>query len=221
MSEQEPRLSAADEELVRRALAGSAPEPLPEDVAARLDDVLASLVAEHPEPGGVPEPVASPTRPVARLDRHRRRRWPLLVVAAAAVALITVGAGDLVRSGGGGASSPDSAAVASRAEAGAAAGSAGSNPPGVPLPVLRSATLAADVRRVARETAPTDRAAAAVPDACAVPPHHAGDRVLLVRLDGAPATLVLGGAGSLATVGRVYPCAGDTVPLATVRIPRS
>lgn len=61
------------EEAVRRLLASEAtPEPLPPEVGARLDDVLAGLVAERSHP------VVTPLR---------RRRWPQVLVAAAGITL--------------------------------------------------------------------------------------------------------------------------------------
>lgn len=73
-----------EEEQVRRLLADARhTEPLPDDVAARLDQVLAGLADE---------PVARPTPSVTDLDAARRRRtvrtW---LVAAAAVVVAGVG----------------------------------------------------------------------------------------------------------------------------------
>jgi hypothetical protein len=109
------------QEQVRRLLAaaGSPPPDVPEDVAARLDDVLAGLVAERGESG------SEDTRPaehetwehepagVTPLD-GRRRRWPQVLVAAAAASVIALGVGNLVLG------SEPAADYAATAEAGSA-----------------------------------------------------------------------------------------------------
>ncbi|QCC78533.1 hypothetical protein [Nocardioides daphniae] len=81
-----------DEE-VRSLLADvRADAPMPASVASRLDDVLASLVAERAD-GGVDD--AAPVAPTAvdlAAERGRRRRRTWLGVAAAAVVLVAAGA---------------------------------------------------------------------------------------------------------------------------------
>jgi hypothetical protein len=109
------------QEQVRRLLAaaGSPPPAVPEDVEARLDDVLAGLVAERGEHG------SEDTRPVGHeAGEHepagvtpldgRRRRWPQVLVAAAAVSVIALGVGNLVLD------SEPAADYAATAEAGSA-----------------------------------------------------------------------------------------------------
>ncbi len=111
-----------DQEAVRGLLAeaGGRPETLPPDVATRLDDVLAGLVAERPAAAS-----AVPTSPDAdhaadtglaaaavgtpgdELAARRHRRWPKLLVAAATVGVLGVGLGEVV---GGGTASMDAAA---------------------------------------------------------------------------------------------------------------
>lgn len=77
----DPELSPAEEARLRRLLAEARhTEPLPGDVAERLDGVLAELAAHGRE---------SPTR-VVRLDSRRRRRSVAGLVAAAA-AVVAVG----------------------------------------------------------------------------------------------------------------------------------
>ena len=108
-----------DQEAVRGLLAeaGGRPETLPPDVATRLDDVLAGLVAERPAAAS-----AVPTSPDAdhaadtglaaaavgtpgdELAARRHRRWPKLLVAAATVGVLGVGLGEVV---GGGTASMD------------------------------------------------------------------------------------------------------------------
>lgn len=110
-----------DQEAVRGLLAeaGGRPEALPTDVATRLDDVLAGLVAERGSgvadspaaaalgaagPAGTDEAVVAGSRPrgggddvvgADELGARRRRRWPQLLVAAAAVSVIGLGVGNL------------------------------------------------------------------------------------------------------------------------------
>jgi len=88
---------------VRRLLAEARhDEPMPADLAARLDGVLADLVTER---DGAEEPAPLP----ANVVPLRRRRWPQVLVAAAAVTVLgyattTVldnGSGDADRSTGG------------------------------------------------------------------------------------------------------------------------
>ncbi len=95
--ENDPPLSPAQEAAVRRALAqAGGPEPLPHEVAERLDTVLEELAADRSvRPGALPEdhPEASG---VARLDaaaRRRRTRVRILLGAAAAAAVVIVGGG--------------------------------------------------------------------------------------------------------------------------------
>ncbi len=89
--------SAQEQELVRDLLASAAgPEPMPEDVRSRLDDVLADLVATRGADGAGDADssgdAGDPTPP-ASLDARRRRRWPKVLVAAAAVSVLAYGAG--------------------------------------------------------------------------------------------------------------------------------
>ena len=111
-------LSPAQEAAVRRALAeAGGPEPMPAEVADRLDAVLAGLAEERTAlPGGVPE--GHPEAPaVVVLDpaaRRRRTRVRILFGAAAAVALVAVGVGVIDRSGN---ESADQASTAAEAPA--------------------------------------------------------------------------------------------------------
>ncbi|WP_110180830.1 hypothetical protein [Nocardioides solisilvae] len=94
-----------EQELVRRLLAASrAEEPLPPDVAARLDDALAALVAERTVSAGAS---------VTPLSRRRRRVVSWAVAAAAAVVVGGVAVGQLVSNSGegdAGSTAADSAA---------------------------------------------------------------------------------------------------------------
>ncbi|MFC5731245.1 MULTISPECIES: hypothetical protein [Nocardioides] len=99
--EHDPPLTPSQEAAVRRALAeAGGPEPLPDDVADRLDKVIAGLAAEragsatvvaesmHPESRGV----IVPLDPAAR---RRRARVRVLLAGAAAVVAVAAGAGIL------------------------------------------------------------------------------------------------------------------------------
>ncbi len=122
------------EDQVSRLLAAAAGPPeenrIPDDVALRLDDVLAGLASER---GGSqpadPVPAGGPVLPdevtgVTQLATRRRKRWPQLLVAAAAVSVIGIGLGNLLGDGSLNATSQDSSAGAahSTAEDGAVAG---------------------------------------------------------------------------------------------------
>lgn len=119
-------LTPAQEAAVRRALAeASGPVALPDDVAQRIDGVLAGLAAERAAglpPGGVhashPEApaVVVPLDPAAL---RRRRRVRVLFGAAAAVAAIAVGVGVVSDRGSG-----EDAALRGLAEDGSARESA-------------------------------------------------------------------------------------------------
>lgn len=105
-----------EQERVRRLLGASgAREDMPAEVRARLDDVLAGLVAERDAAGRPTEDTAEDsagdtdgdTDPVAgtpvllpvslpvSLAARRRRRWPRVLVAAAAVSALAYGAGTI------------------------------------------------------------------------------------------------------------------------------
>jgi hypothetical protein len=122
------------QEQVRRLLAaaGSSPPGTPEDVATRLDDVLAGLVAERAAssgPAAATDPGAIDQAGHAAADEEpgtvvpmetRRRRWPQLLVAAAAASVVALGVGNLAFDGG------QDADQAVTAEAGSAQDGAGS-----------------------------------------------------------------------------------------------
>jgi len=84
---------ALSDEAVRRLLAAAAePVTMPPDVTARLDDVLAGLVADRAtseDDAGV-APVID-LAPVIDIEQRRTSRWPKLLVAAAVVSVLGVG----------------------------------------------------------------------------------------------------------------------------------
>jgi hypothetical protein len=88
-----------EQEEVRRLLADARHSaPLPDDVADRLDHVLAELAAGSPdEPDLTPAPAGGV---VVSLASRRRRRAATALVAAAAVVAVGIGLGQVVGNGG-------------------------------------------------------------------------------------------------------------------------
>lgn len=112
-------LTPAEEERVRRLLADAGPAgPMPPEVAARLEGVLADLAISQPVPTGAAagapdaEPATAPVVDLAR--RRRRRRVGSVLVAAAAVTVIGVGLPTALRGGLGTTSSDDSGGSVAR-----------------------------------------------------------------------------------------------------------
>jgi hypothetical protein len=139
------------QEQVRRLLtaAGSSPPETPEDVATRLDEVLAGLVAER---AGATDREPAATHPAVHAADHdpgtvvplgsRRRRWPQLLVAAAAASVVALGVGNLAFDG--------EQATDNAATAGAGSGQDGA---GVPLLSEAEESDAADRDEVPGATA--------------------------------------------------------------------
>ncbi len=153
--DRDPVEQDAAEEHVRSLLAAAAEpadEQIPEDVAARLDDVLTGLVSDRtnspaasdsvsPLPDGAPTPSAGEDEPqadsptganvgrgpgtVSDLAARRRRRWFQGLAAAAAVSVVGVGFGTLLGDTGSGSASLGSNAVTAESAGGEAADSAG------------------------------------------------------------------------------------------------
>lgn len=249
-------MTPEQEEQVARALAETARHepvpPIPPEVAARLDDVLADLVADRAR-GGTPagQERTAEARPgtgvdeVAARRRARRSSW---LTAAAAVTLIAAAGAAVATNGFGTTSDSDSSTTsaggsttvqppgpdAARDDAGSQEKAApessapSTSASGAGAPQLRSSTLVADVQRVLREDvtrtearpAPRRKALTGPPTGtpCATPPTGPGERVLAVRLDGEPATLLLGALRGGSRPARVYSCddLGDPVASATV-----
>jgi hypothetical protein len=234
--ELEPALEPAQDARIRALLAelGSGPdgEPLPLEVAARLDDTLALLVAER---GRTQDESASDN--VVPL----RRRWlPRAAVAAAAV--IVLGAGGVVvgnlgnMSPTGEKSSSDSAGQ-STAEApnssGDSSGESGSDSGtgAAALPELSATTFASDVTTLLegrtllrtpegkaagdqstqqnRESAEPDPPEAFASRACPGPKVTDGAVANPVRYDGRPAVLLIHPEQSGRQVVDAWNCAGD------------
>jgi hypothetical protein len=103
-------LTPEQEADVRRLLAEARhDDPLPPDVATRLDRVLAQLAAGDPD--------LDPAQ-VVELASRRRHRAASLLVAAAAIVAVGVGIGQVLPTGGSDSSSADSADAAARDFAG-------------------------------------------------------------------------------------------------------
>ena len=148
----------AEQERVRALLAevGRTPEPLPADVAARLDDTLADLVADLAAERGTT--TVSVVVPLDRARRRRRRTVQTLVAAAAVV----VGGYAVTTAGLTGVSddSADSAGgvTAMDEPSGAEGAAGGAADPGEGAFALASDTLRADARRlVSADTAALQR----------------------------------------------------------------
>jgi hypothetical protein len=121
--QQQPDLSPEQAQEVRRLLADARhSEPIPTDVAARLDRVLAELATQE-----LDDPHDDEGASVVALASRRRRRVVSVLVAAAAVVAIGVGLDQLMQAGGGGASSSSSMPAADRSQV--TGGSAGSDAP--------------------------------------------------------------------------------------------
>lgn len=214
MSDPERELTPEQEGDVRRLLAEvRATEPIPAEVAARLDSVLVGL---HEERGGVPASVHQ----IAPIGR--RRRATALLVAAAAVVAVGVGFGQLTQTStdsddGGGAS--DNSLTAERAPEAASggdssdqetdtlppqeAGPKSSSAPPTPTPVgrVRESSFAADANQLRR----------------AIPGHAADGQFAELRTDQLPPRYVL--------AGRAFECApahwgpGVLVPVLAGNVP--
>lgn len=203
-------LTSDEEEAVRRQLAAARhTEPMPADVAGRLDDVLAGLQAARAKQ---PEGTAAPESNVVPLASRRRHRIAQGVVAAAAVVAVGVGVTQVL--GNVSTSSDDSGgdapAVASRDDA-ADSGSATreqapneSSPSAdyqldgaltkayATAPAVRSASFQRDVARLApfqRTAAESERSLLRLTDQCGPTSPPAGHDALRVRYDDQPAIL--------------------------------
>ena len=131
----QPDLSPEQDREVRRLLADARhTEPMPADVATRLDRVLADLATQHvdtsPDDG---------TGSVVAMASRRRRRVTSLLVAAAAIVAVGVGLDQVVDTGGSG----DSASTADRAQVAESAGSGSGRGKDEPNPSTDSLTNSA------------------------------------------------------------------------------
>lgn len=230
----EPELTPAQDDEVRRLLAGARhDDPVPDDVAERLDRVLAGLVDEP-----VPE---APVTPLHTRRRHARS----MLIAAAAVVVVGIGISQVVDQD---TSSEDASPAADRnvsraekevPEAGAPGegtdSSSGQAAEAAPDPQavtellrLRPDRLAQDVRVVQDRSAALDTRAgslsasrlsanAAAGVICASDAWGKGTFVP-VRYDGTPAVLVFRRAEGDTQVAELFLC-GDRDPVRTVTLP--
>jgi hypothetical protein len=114
-----------EEERVRRLLADARhTEPVPDDVAARLDAVLADLrrdvpVSENPGSGDfvAGDPVSATERPIDLAAARRRRKLRSGLIAAAAVVVLGVGINQIVDPGGSGSEDASSTSAADTRQA--------------------------------------------------------------------------------------------------------
>jgi hypothetical protein len=224
-----PPDDAEQAEVSRLLAAVSGPrsaEPMPPEVATRLDDVLAGLVAERATaPAGVTD-----------LAPRRRRRWPALLAAAAAVSVVGLGVGNVLDLGGGADMEAVTAEDGSAAEtlesadgAGAAADEEaprattdrvdGSVAGLADLPRLRRDSLTVDVQRIEDfGVAANSRTQSALRRACVQPELSDGDDWVTVRLDGDPAVLVLRAPDGGRRTAEVYVCDDGHTPVAETTV---
>lgn len=179
----------AHQDVVRRLLAEARhDEPLPPEVAARLDTLLGELVEARARDSGVHS-----------LAHRRRQRGRLLLVAAAAAVAVGVAVPQLTGSSGSDTTASDSAASAPRASAesapaqDAAGAQAAPNPAAGGVVILGAATFEADVARVAgagRGSGASSSDLSLTGVACGSGDYGAG-RLLPAVYDGTPAVLAL------------------------------
>lgn len=239
MDEHDDHTSEEEQERVRRLLAAasSPPDPeMPEDVSARLDDVLASLASERADAApGADAPIApvegdSVTAPT-ELASRRRRRWPRLLAAAAAVSVIGLGIGNLVDDlagvGGGGeaASTADSAGDAGSAPQREGAPEAGDQADekslsGSVTAELHTSSLREDAQRVENRSLarPVTDDPEAWSEACVQPATGPGDEWVRARLDGVAAVLVLRAPEGGRRTADVFTCDDAVSPAASTTV---
>lgn len=237
----ETPLTGAEQEVQRLLASARHTDPVPPEVAARLDGVLAGLAAGD-APLDVPtrEPSHDPApAPVTDLDVHRRRRRVTgLLVAAAAVVVVGVGLNQVIDRAGDGASS-DSAAdapAASQEDAGSAGAGAQPARPGkqgnpsarTQVEEVQPKSFDSDVLRLQRLVAPYNGGDALMSDgaepgdlaagaACRSSAWGSGTFVP-VTYGGSPAVLVLRKPQGDTQVADLYLC-GATTPVRSVTLP--
>jgi hypothetical protein len=232
-------LTPEQEARVARLLADArAEEPMPAEVAARLDKVLAGLEGES----------VAPERPAPAVDlaARRRHRVRTLLVAAAAVVVVGVGIGQLTGtqdgadSGGAGTAArepedrDDSALKGEDQAAGAAPESAQAPTPeeleslGTPARIT-TASFPKAVRRLqdrpglrsnAADGYRSDRDLSADSDFRCAPTEFGPGKLIAVRYNGSPAVLVYQPpAGDTQVVNLVQCRSGDILRSATIPLP--
>jgi hypothetical protein len=220
----DPNVSSVSPEVaeVRRLLAAARhDEPMPSDVASRMDDVLAGLRDE---------PVRRDD--VVPISAARRRKVGALLVAAAVV--VVGGAVVAPHLPGGGSAAPTSAADSGGSTKSSELGNSGKAPPAGPASPdasqsltqmdrleLRDGRVVVHPRRFSvdalrsRSLLPQADAAARLGDCAAVPQH---DDVLAARYRRAPAALVFRQARGGSQVVDLYIC-GSPRPIRSATLP--
>jgi len=230
----EPELTPAQEDVVRRRLAAARhTEPMPDEVAERLDLVIAGL---HDRPGDQPTETdvsisETPVAPVVDLAARWRRRLTQGLVAAAFVVVAGVGATQLAQSGneadmssgGAPAQAPEGAARddGTRSEAIGPTGT-GDHLSADRLPTVRPGHFRADALSL-QETAAYDAALSSTPSPLSALPKPCvradeGEAAIAVSYRQLQAALLyLRPVDDTRTV-ELYLC-GDTTPLRRATVP--
>ncbi|MFN8196575.1 MAG: hypothetical protein U0R80_20080 [Nocardioidaceae bacterium] len=234
-------LTPAQEERVRRLLADARhTAPMPDDVVARLDAVIAGL-AEDASDDGAADAASSGVVSLDAARRRRGRRGRALLVAAAAVTVIGVGTPALLSSLQGMSGSADSTSAGSAADAPEAAtqddggkafqGSGGSRSrtpkpnayEASSLPSLDASAFSAQVKRLSgddalRSTSTHDSASDLQSAPCVASKALGKGRFLPATYDGVPAVLVWRSPQDDRQRVDLFLC-GDTAPTRSVVIP--
>lgn len=228
MSERE--LTEEEEAQVSELLATSAPPlTMPGPVAARLDAVLADLVAQQESPAQDDVVVVPITR----------RRWPRLLVAAAAVSLFGYAGGTMLDRGGSDAGSPaadtadaesanpraagpqpapaESGGAAERDEAGGQGGGAGGGAAKDLVGLLESRLRDATALRRAAIGYSTD-VFAAKGAGCLTPVMRSGETSFVLSVEKARRVVVVLSPVGAAKQATVYPCRQPLFPVATALV---
>lgn len=214
MTEHEPLLTPAQEEAVRRRLAEARhTDPVPPDIAARLDNVLTELARERPTP-------QQSIAPVVTLAARRRRRAAMLLVAAAATVAVGLTVPALLDRTGGGSDADSSAAESTASQDPGAADSAGVSASPVRIRPRRFAEDVAAARDLvlASTVDGLDRPTEGTPEDPCGPSPGAGDVALAVRYDGDAGVLLVRRARNGEQRVDLYLCDSDE-PLRSVALP--
>jgi hypothetical protein len=210
---------------VRRLLAEARhTEPMPDDVAARMDDVLVGLSRTQPVAQPIAQPIAQPVAEVVPLASRRRRKTAAALVAAAAVVVGAVlVASHLPHSGS---SSSGVAASAGGAPSGSTQGHDSQSVPGrttgkspapsaaSPTTVVRPGHFRADARAAQTRLRGGYQALESTPSCAGVP---SAGRVVPAEYRNAPAALVFGPVREGTRVVELYAC-GSSQPLRKVTL---
>jgi hypothetical protein len=206
----------SEEDQIRRLLADARhTDPIPPDVADRMDGVIADLGADHPVRATVTDLAAA----------RRRRRLRTLLVAAAAVAVVGIGVdqlrgADLSRSDDSASSADSADSAGGRAEASGDAGAEQPRPQeldeAVPIASDRFARQIAQLQRGATETTTeearkdADRYTRLQGERCRLPDLGDG-RAVVVQYDGGPGVVVFRPLSGATQVADLFLCGREDV----------